>query len=124
MLYMHGGGWLYGSVKSHDSLCRALADALRAVVVSVDYRLAPEHPFPAGLDDCLAAATWVCSPHMILMHACSGGPLHIFMLHAADSSSHSAAWAWMLSTVAVLHRDCSRAKGDLRLSRVDAMQHK
>ena len=52
--YLHGGGWLLGTLDSFDTVCRALANAAGALVASVGYRLAPEHPFPAGLDDCLA----------------------------------------------------------------------
>ena len=59
VVYFHGGGWMTGSIASHDFLVRKLARESGLVFVSVDYRLAPEHPFPAGLDDCLAATTWV-----------------------------------------------------------------
>lgn len=52
ILYMHGGGWVVGSVDTHDCITAEIAESTGAVVVSVDYRLAPEHPFPAGLDDC------------------------------------------------------------------------
>jgi acetyl esterase len=55
VLYAHGGGWVTGSLDSHDKLCRMLADRLAAVVVAVDYRLAPEHVFPSALDDFEAA---------------------------------------------------------------------
>jgi acetyl esterase len=55
LVYFHGGGFVTGSVESHDSLCRTLANASGAAVLSVDYRLAPENPFPAATDDCLAA---------------------------------------------------------------------
>jgi acetyl esterase len=58
VVFFHGGGWVVGSIATHDSTCRSLADALDAVVVSVDYRLAPEHKFPAALDDCAAALAW------------------------------------------------------------------
>jgi acetyl esterase len=55
VVYLHGGGWMVGSVESFDTVVRALANAANAVVASVEYRLAPEHPFPAGLNDALAA---------------------------------------------------------------------
>jgi acetyl esterase len=58
-VYFHGGGWMTGSIASHDFLVRKLARESGLVFVSVDYRLAPEHPFPAGLDDCRAATAWV-----------------------------------------------------------------
>ena len=59
--YFHGGGWVVGSLGSVDAVCRALANASGALVASVDYRLAPEHRFPAALDDCLAATRWLAA---------------------------------------------------------------
>jgi acetyl esterase len=61
VLWMHGGGWCLGSVEEYDPFCRHLARATECTVVSVDYRLAPEHPFPAGLDDCWAALQWAAA---------------------------------------------------------------
>ena len=61
VMYIHGGGWVVGSLKSFDPFCRFLTDASGCVVVSVDYRLAPEHPFPAGVDDCFTALQWVAA---------------------------------------------------------------
>jgi acetyl esterase len=58
VVYFHGGGWVIGSRNTHDQLCRELANGSGSVVVSVDYRLAPEHPAPASLDDCMAAIHW------------------------------------------------------------------
>ena len=59
LVFYHGGGWVIGSLETHDGLCREIVDAARCMVVSVDYRLAPEHRFPAGVDDAYAAACWV-----------------------------------------------------------------
>lgn len=58
LLYFHGGGWVMGSVADHDPLCGKLADACQAIVISVDYRLAPEYPFPACIEDAVCAAEW------------------------------------------------------------------
>jgi len=55
VLYLHGGGWVIGNLCSHDEICRWLANLANAVIVCPDYRLAPEHKFPAGLEDCTAA---------------------------------------------------------------------
>lgn len=52
LLYMHGGGWVVGGLDSHDFICFELAAALQVLVIAIDYRLAPEHPFPAAYDDC------------------------------------------------------------------------
>jgi acetyl esterase len=58
VVFFHGGGWVFGGLDSHDGLCRMLANRTGAVVVSVDYRLAPEHPYPAAADDAYAATVW------------------------------------------------------------------
>lgn len=61
VLYVHGGGWVVGGLDSYDAICRRLAADTGSVVVSIDYRLAPDHPFPAAVDDVMAAARWVSS---------------------------------------------------------------
>ncbi len=58
VVYIHGGGWVSGSIDQHDSTCRLLALRGDVVVVNVGYRLSPEHPYPAPLDDCEAALRW------------------------------------------------------------------
>ncbi len=81
LFFMHGGGWILGSLDSHDALCCRLANQAACCVVSVDYRLAPEHPFPAGLDDCVAAylaivadaAALNIDPHRIAVGGDSAG---------------------------------------------------
>jgi acetyl esterase len=58
LVYFHGGGWVLGGLGSHDVVCRSLANASGCAVLAIDYRLAPEHIFPAAVDDCYAAASW------------------------------------------------------------------
>ena len=58
LVFFHGGGWVIGDLNSHDGVCRSLANKSGHAVLSVDYRLAPEHTFPAAFDDCVAAVKW------------------------------------------------------------------
>jgi acetyl esterase len=80
IVYFHGGGWFMGGIATHDVIARKLSRASGAVVVSVDYRLAPEHPFPAAVDDAYAAVAWVSA------HAAEigGDPSHLAV--AGDSA--------------------------------------
>jgi acetyl esterase len=78
LLYLHGGGFCLGDVAMEHPLCVQLALELQAVVVSVEYRLAPEHPYPAGLDDCYAALVHLASmdgvdPRRVAVHGQSAG---------------------------------------------------
>jgi acetyl esterase len=68
LVYFHGGGWVVGDLESQDADCRAIANAAGCIVVSVDYRLAPEHKFPAAADDAYQATCWVAKNG-----ACLGG---------------------------------------------------
>jgi len=59
LVFFHGGGWVIGDLDSHDVVCRKLADEGQLIVIAVDYRLAPEHKFPAAVDDAIAATKWI-----------------------------------------------------------------
>ena len=59
MLFIHGGGWMYGDLESHDAPCRFLAEKSGVQVLAIDYRLSPEHKFPAAVEDCRAAYRWL-----------------------------------------------------------------
>ncbi len=80
VVYWHGGGWVLCSLETHDGLCRALADASECAVLSVEYRLAPEHHFPAAADDARAALAWAVGNAARL--GCRPGPLAV----AGDSA--------------------------------------
>jgi acetyl esterase len=94
LLYLHGGGFVIGSLETHDSLCRQLAQRSGWAVLALDYRLAPEHPFPAAVDDAWAALQWLhaqrgilgLSPHPVAVAGDSaGGTLAASCaLHARD----------------------------------------
>jgi acetyl esterase len=92
LVFFHGGGWVLGSLESHDNLCRILANSSGCCVLSVAYRLAPEHPYPAALDDAVTATRWGhtnaaplrCSPDRIAVGGDSaGGTLAIVVGHLA-----------------------------------------
>lgn len=93
-VFFHGGGWVLGGLDSHDTLCRELAAQAGAVLVAVDYRLAPEHPYPAGLGDCAAATRWVAA------HAADLGADGSRLAVVGDSAGASLA-----AGVAMLARD-------------------
>src|SRR5204863_8163295 len=61
LVFLHGGGFVIGNLDSHDVVCRKLAHEGELIVISVDYRLAPEHPFPAAPEDCITATKWVAA---------------------------------------------------------------
>ncbi len=61
LVFFHGGGWVIGNVDSHDVVCRTLANDGQLVVISVDYRLAPEHKFPVAVEDSVAATDWIAT---------------------------------------------------------------
>lgn len=94
VIYFHGGGWVIGDLQTHHAYCTALARESGASVIAVDYRRAPEHPFPAAQDDCLAAVHAICERHadfggdsggLILAGDSAGGHLALSTALAADA---------------------------------------
>ncbi|MGI9371973.1 MAG: alpha/beta hydrolase [Hyphomicrobiales bacterium] len=85
ILYLHGGGWVIGNLESHDSICAELANQANAQVLAVDYRLAPEHPFPAGFEDCVKAFNWARANanHLIVAGDSAGSCLAAAIAHYA-----------------------------------------
>jgi acetyl esterase/lipase len=86
LLFIHGGGFVIGDLDTHDAQCRTLCSRVGLTVVSIDYRLAPEHPFPAGVDDARAALEWVASNE--------AGPFAIGGDSAGGNLSTVTAQAW------------------------------
>lgn len=95
IVYFHGGGWVVGNLDTHDAVCRRLAQTSGWVVISVDYRLAPEHPYPAALDDAYAATCYMAE------HADRFGVDPERLVVAGDSAGGNLAAA-----VAMKSRDC------------------
>ena len=60
-MYLHGGGWTLGDLDTHDTVCRRISRAADCMVVAVDYRLSPEFPYPAAMDDTIAAVSWLAA---------------------------------------------------------------
>src|SRR5580658_5006438 len=80
LVYLHGGGWVVGSVATHDPFCRLLCEAAELIIASIEYRLAPEHRYPAGLEDTLAAVQWATK------HAAEWGGNPAQLLLGGDSA--------------------------------------
>lgn len=104
VVYFHGGGWVIGSIEGHDATCRALANRSGCLVVSVEYRLAPEHVYPAAADDAYAASVWVDE------HAAELGGDPSRLAVAGDSAGGNLA-----AVVAIMARDQGGPKIDYQV---------
>ena len=106
LVYYHGGGWVIGSRDTHDSLCRLIANSGPFVVVSVDYRMGPEHPFPAAVHDSFTALNWTAdniadyngNPEKIAVGGDSaGGNLSaVVSLMAREENTHRPVFQWLI----------------------------
>src|SRR5690348_16866317 len=94
LVYFHGGGWVLGDIAMTDQPCRLLANASGCMVVSVEYRLAPEHKFPAAPEDCYTAAKWVSEK----AHSLNIDPMRIVV-------GGTSAGATLAAVVALMARD-------------------
>jgi len=99
LMWFHGGGFVIGSLETHDSVCRMLANRADCIVVSVDYRLAPEFKFPAAVEDCEAALKWVA------LHAAEFGGDSSCIAVGGDSAG-----ANLATVIAILARDAAHPK--------------
>ena len=103
LLYLHGGGWIMGSPRTHRSLVAGLARGAGVRALSLDYRLAPEHPFPAALDDCVAAYDWLLASgfepgRIVIAGDSAGGNLALaVLLRLRDAGTPLPAAAVLLS---------------------------
>jgi acetyl esterase len=102
-VFIHGGGWVFGDLDSHDGLCRALAHASGVTIVAVDYRRAPETPFPGPLEDCLAVAGWLAD------HGSEAGVDGTRLAVVGDSSG-----ANLAAALTVLARDAGHPRVSLQ----------
>ena len=96
LLYMHGGGWVIGSIATHDPFCRLLSNAAGIQILAIDYRLAPDYPFPAGLNDTLAAWHWLVEH----AHETGGDPKRLAVGGDSAGANLAAVAANRLSMVA------------------------
>jgi acetyl esterase len=122
IMYFHGGGWVLGKLDEYDEICSMLANRSEAIVVSVDYRLAPEHKFPTAVHDCYAATKWISEnaklfdgdeDSIIVAGDSAGGTLSIGVsLMARDKGRPQIAMQVPICPVTDLSRDMSKYSND------------
>ena len=124
LVYYHGGGFVIGNIETHDSTCRRLANKSRCQVISIDYRLAPEHPFPAPVDDALAAFRHIrdnaaafdtVADRIAVGGDSAGGNLSAVVCQQAKNAGEALPAFQMLiypATDSVTHADARRARGE------------
>lgn len=100
MIFFHGGGFVTGNINSYSRVCTRMANRTKHIILSVDYRLAPEHPFPVGLEDCYAVVKEVINSTLLFNH-----PIHKITLIGDSAGANLAA------AVSLLARD----RGSFRL---------
>jgi acetyl esterase len=124
-LFLHGGGWATGSVETYDGLCRALANRSRHTLASLEYRLAPEHPFPAAVEDTWVALQWACrtAPRVAVAGDSAGATLATVAARRAREAGLSVALQLLVYPATDLsfdlltgtryesHRTCGRGLG-------------
>lgn len=99
LVYFHGGGWVIGDLDTHDVLCRQLANGARCAVYSVDYRMGPEFPFPAAVEDCVAATRFVAGRHAQVAvggDSAGGNLATVVALHARDQGAPQIAYQLLI----------------------------
>src|SRR2546423_8046253 len=106
LVFFHGGGFTIGSLQTHDSPCHQLSTKVGAVVVAVDYRMGPEHRFPAAVDDCYAATAWAsehaaeingdASRLAVAGDSAGGNPAAVISLRARDKGAPAVAFQLLL----------------------------
>lgn len=112
LVFFHGGGWVVGNLETSDFYCRAVTNAARCIVASVNYRHAPEHKFPAAVEDAYAATAWVAAN----AHAINGDP-------ACVAVSGSSAGANLAAAAAMIARDRGKPRIAFQVLSVPVMDH-